>query len=34
MSIKITDRTPHASTLEFIKFDSGLETSLVVRGWA
>lgn len=34
MIINIIDKTPNTATLEFIKFDDGFETSLVVRGWA
>lgn len=34
MTIEITNKTPDTARLEFIKFNDGFETSLVVRGWA
>lgn len=34
MNITIKDTTPNINTLEFISYDDGFETSLVVRGWA
>ena len=34
MNITIQDKTPNTSTLELMMFDDGLETLLVVRGWA